>query len=90
VSPRARRWLLVLVAIAAAHALAGRLLGGVDFMGALAEARRGPGGLALAFLVFVALRLIAIVVIPPVCLAWSALIGWDALRTAVRQPTAGA
>jgi hypothetical protein len=83
-SPRARRWLVAVLTVALLHALVGRLLAGADFMGALAAARHGQLGVAAAFGVFLALRLTATLLVPAGCIAWAALVGWDALRTHIR------
>jgi len=79
---RARRWLAFALAIVAVERLLDRALVGGDFMGALAEVRHGRLGAAVAFGLLVAVRLVATIVVPSVCLAWSALVGWDALAAA--------
>ena len=54
----------VAAAIVIAHVALMHALGGIDFMRALAEARRGHAGVAFAVGMLLVVRLIAIVVVP--------------------------
>jgi hypothetical protein len=54
----------IAAAIVIVHAVLSRALANVDFMQALAEARRGHAGVALAVGMLMVVRLIVIVVLP--------------------------
>ena len=80
-TPRAVRWLCAALVAVGAHALLAWLLSGADFMGALAGVRHGQVGIAVLFALFLLLRLLVTLVVPAGCLAWVALVAWDAGRS---------
>jgi hypothetical protein len=80
-TPRAIRWLFAALVAVGAHALLGWLLAGADFMGALAGVRHGQLAIAILFALFLLLRLLVTLFVPAACLAWVALVAWDAGRS---------
>ena len=72
------RWLLaVTVLVLAAHFLLGHFLAQSDFMASLAAARHGHYGSSLAFALLLGVRLIAIVLVPPLWVAGVGLLIYE-------------
>jgi hypothetical protein len=69
VSRGSRALLACAVLVLVAHWALGRWLAGVDFMGALADARHGHFAAAAVAIVFVAIRLVTLVLLPALLVA---------------------